>query len=54
MLFIRFIDQNTILNEPAGHVAKIIVVHAVNLVRKAWDDASLNVRTITEDILSCL
>ncbi|KAK2461278.1 hypothetical protein APHAL10511_006805 [Amanita phalloides] len=45
---------NNILNEPAGEIAKAVVVHAVNLVTKAWDDESLNVREVTEDILSCL
>lgn len=45
---------NLILNEPAGHLAKIIVVHAAGLVIKAWDDNSVNVHQISEDILQCL
>ncbi|KAF9268848.1 Het-C-domain-containing protein [Marasmius fiardii PR-910] len=45
---------NLILNEPAGHIAKVVVTHTVNLVVKAWDDSSVNVRGITEDIISCL
>ncbi|THH05855.1 hypothetical protein EW146_g9788, partial [Bondarzewia mesenterica] len=45
---------NLILNEPAGNLAKIIVKHAVTLIIKAWDDASMNVHTVAEDILQCL
>ncbi|KAK7437930.1 hypothetical protein VKT23_018365 [Stygiomarasmius scandens] len=45
---------NLILNEPAGHVARAVVTHAVGLVVKAWDDSSVNVHQVTEDILSCL
>ncbi|KJA23049.1 hypothetical protein HYPSUDRAFT_66529 [Hypholoma sublateritium FD-334 SS-4] len=45
---------NLILNEPAGQIAKIIVRHAVKLVTKAWDDTSVNVHQVTEDILQCL
>ncbi|KAL0581875.1 hypothetical protein V5O48_000104 [Marasmius crinis-equi] len=45
---------NLILNEPAGHIAKVIVSHTVGLVVKAWDDNSMNVRQVTEDILECL
>ncbi|KIL59439.1 hypothetical protein M378DRAFT_26963 [Amanita muscaria Koide BX008] len=45
---------NLILNEPAGEIARIVVVYAVNLVTKAWDDESANVHQITEDILSCM
>ncbi|THU82295.1 Het-C-domain-containing protein [Dendrothele bispora CBS 962.96] len=45
---------NLILNEPAGRVARVVVTHAVNLVVKAWDDSSVNVHQVTEDILSCL
>lgn len=45
---------NLILNEPAGNLAKIIVAHTVSLVVKAWDDSSMNVHQITEDILQCL
>ncbi|KAJ7269830.1 heterokaryon incompatibility protein HET-C [Mycena rebaudengoi] len=45
---------NLILNEPAGHIARIILIHTVTLVIKAWDDTSVNVHHMTEDILSCL
>ncbi|KAF8155752.1 heterokaryon incompatibility protein Het-C-domain-containing protein [Crassisporium funariophilum] len=45
---------NLILNEPAGQLARLIVVHTVKLVSKAWDDNSMNVNQITEDILQCL
>lgn len=44
---------NLILNEPAGQIAKAVVCHTVNLVVKAWDDNSVNVRSVTEDVLSC-
>jgi hypothetical protein len=59
------------LNEPAGHLAKIILVrllsaniasridaplqiNAVNLVIKAWDTPSMDVRAMTDEILECL
>ncbi|KAJ3526948.1 hypothetical protein NM688_g8193 [Phlebia brevispora] len=45
---------NLILNEPAGHLGKIVLTHAVTLVVKAWDDTSMNVHQVTGDILSCL
>ncbi|CDO70379.1 hypothetical protein BN946_scf184999.g19 [Trametes cinnabarina] len=45
---------NLILNEPAGHLAKIILMYAAGLVVKAWDDNSINVHGVTEDILQCL
>ncbi|KAF9010021.1 heterokaryon incompatibility protein Het-C-domain-containing protein [Cyathus striatus] len=45
---------NLILNEPAGQLARVVVKYAVTLVIKAWDDASMNVHQITEDILQCL
>ncbi|KIJ38953.1 hypothetical protein M422DRAFT_33009 [Sphaerobolus stellatus SS14] len=45
---------NLILNEPAGQLAKIIVTHSVKLIVKAWDDTSVNVHHLTEDILSCM
>ncbi|KAJ6470669.1 heterokaryon incompatibility protein Het-C-domain-containing protein [Mycena vitilis] len=45
---------NLILNEPAGHLARIILIHTVTLVIKAWDDTSVNVHHLTEDVLSCL
>jgi len=37
-----------------GHLAKIVLKHAVELIIKAWDDASMNVHQITEEILECL
>ncbi|KAJ7512767.1 heterokaryon incompatibility protein HET-C, partial [Mycena galericulata] len=45
---------NLILNEPAGHLARIIVIHTVTLVIKAWDDPSVNVHHLTDDVLTCL
>ncbi|RDX44411.1 Het-C-domain-containing protein [Lentinus brumalis] len=45
---------NLILNECAGNLGKIILIHTVNLVVKAWDDNSMNVHQVTEDILQCL
>ncbi|TFK38110.1 heterokaryon incompatibility protein Het-C-domain-containing protein [Crucibulum laeve] len=45
---------NLILNEPAGQLARLVVVHTVNLVIKAWDDNSVNVHQTTEEILQCL
>ncbi|SJK98858.1 uncharacterized protein ARMOST_02130 [Armillaria ostoyae] len=45
---------NLILNEPAGEIAKVVLVNTVTLVTKAWDDASINVHQVTEDILSAL
>jgi hypothetical protein len=45
---------NLILNEPAGHLAKIILINSVNLIIKAWDDPSMNTRKITDEILECL
>lgn len=45
---------NLILNEPAGHLAKIILIHTANLVVKAWDDTSVNVHEVTEDVLQSL
>ncbi|KAL4066987.1 heterokaryon incompatibility protein Het-C-domain-containing protein [Scleroderma yunnanense] len=45
---------NLILNEPAGHLAKIILVYTVNAVVRAWDDTSINVNQVTEDILQCM
>lgn len=45
---------NLILNEPAGNIAKIILKHTVNLVTGAWDDSSLNVNQVTEEVLQCL
>ncbi|KAI0792398.1 heterokaryon incompatibility protein Het-C-domain-containing protein [Abortiporus biennis] len=45
---------NLILNEPAGNLGKIVLRYTVTLVVKAWDDSSMNVNTITEDILQCM
>ncbi|KAG6827329.1 hypothetical protein H0H92_012203 [Tricholoma furcatifolium] len=45
---------NLILNEPAGHVARAIVIYTVGLVTKAWDDPSVNVHALSEDVLQCL
>ncbi|KAJ7892896.1 heterokaryon incompatibility protein HET-C [Mycena olivaceomarginata] len=45
---------NLILNEPAGHLARIVLIHTVTLVIKAWDDNSINVNQLAEDVLSCL
>ncbi|KAI0082745.1 Het-C-domain-containing protein [Panus rudis PR-1116 ss-1] len=45
---------NLILNEPAGNLAKIIFAHSVRLIVQAWDDTSMNVHGVTEDILQCL
>ncbi|KAJ7682980.1 heterokaryon incompatibility protein Het-C-domain-containing protein [Mycena rosella] len=45
---------NLILNEPAGHLARLVLIHAVTLIIKAWDDNSVNVHHAIEDILSCL
>ena len=63
---------NLILNEPAGQLAKVIVVssslfagapslsdgalqvNTVTLVSKAWDDTSINVHNLTEEVLQCL
>jgi hypothetical protein len=45
---------NLILNEPAGHLAKIILISTVNAVIKAWDTPSVNVRAMTDEILECL
>ncbi|KAF8800551.1 Het-C-domain-containing protein [Phlegmacium glaucopus] len=45
---------NLLLNEPAGQIAQRIVLHTVKLVTKAWDDNSVNVHQLTEDVLQCL
>ncbi|KAG2069173.1 Het-C-domain-containing protein [Suillus decipiens] len=45
---------NLILNEPAGNIAKIVLKHTVNLVTKAWDDSSLDVNQVTDEVLQCL
>ncbi|KAI0918625.1 hypothetical protein AcV5_002565 [Taiwanofungus camphoratus] len=43
-----------ILNEPAGHLGTIILTHTTNLIVKAWDNPSINVHQVTDDILHCL
>ncbi|KAH9836368.1 heterokaryon incompatibility protein Het-C-domain-containing protein [Rhodofomes roseus] len=45
---------NLILNEPAGHLGKLILQYAVTRVVKAWDDVGINPHDVTEDILHCL
>ncbi|KDQ14438.1 hypothetical protein BOTBODRAFT_32569 [Botryobasidium botryosum FD-172 SS1] len=40
-----------ILNEPAGHIAQIVVKHSVNLIVKAWYDQSINPRQVIDQIL---
>ncbi|TCD71957.1 hypothetical protein EIP91_000089 [Steccherinum ochraceum] len=45
---------NLILNEPAGELGKIILMHTVKLVVKAWDDTSVNVHQVTEEVLESL
>ncbi|PCH35251.1 Het-C-domain-containing protein [Wolfiporia cocos MD-104 SS10] len=45
---------NLILNEPAGNLGRIILTYTVDRVVKAWDDPSINVHSVTEDILHCL
>ncbi|RDB30692.1 hypothetical protein Hypma_005902 [Hypsizygus marmoreus] len=42
---------NLILNEPAGQVARVIVINTVGLITKAWDDTSVNVHHLTEEVL---
>jgi hypothetical protein len=42
------------VNEPAGNLAKIIVIHTVKLVVHAWDNAGDDVRNVTETVLQCL
>ncbi|KZT43565.1 Het-C-domain-containing protein [Sistotremastrum suecicum HHB10207 ss-3] len=45
---------NLILNEPAGNLAKLVLIHTVKLVTTAWEDNSVNVQQLTDDILQCL
>ncbi|EJD48317.1 Het-C-domain-containing protein [Auricularia subglabra TFB-10046 SS5] len=45
---------NLILNEPAGNLAMIIVKNTVRLVQKAWDDKSVDVKKVTDEVLECL
>lgn len=47
-------SQGTILNEPAGQVAQVIVEYAVERIVKAWDDTSIDPHHSIEDILQCL
>ncbi|KAI0281811.1 heterokaryon incompatibility protein HET-C [Russula aff. rugulosa BPL654] len=45
---------NLILNEPAGKIAKLIVKNTVVIVTKAWDDNSVNPKSVADEILQCL
>ncbi|KZT69926.1 Het-C-domain-containing protein [Daedalea quercina L-15889] len=45
---------NLILNEPAGHLGKIVLEYTVTRVVKAWDDVGINPHQVTEDVLHCL
>ncbi|KAG8910285.1 hypothetical protein FRC01_006412 [Tulasnella sp. 417] len=45
---------NTILNEPAGNLAKIVVMYSVPLITAAWDNPSTNAQAVAEEILECL
>jgi hypothetical protein len=45
---------NLILNEPAGRIAKVIVLNTVPHIVKAWSDTSVNVHQMSEEILQCL
>ncbi|KAG8866996.1 hypothetical protein FRC20_006994 [Serendipita sp. 405] len=45
---------NLILNEPAGNLAKIIVIYTVKLVVHAWDHAEDNANQVVETVLECL
>jgi Heterokaryon incompatibility protein Het-C len=42
------------VNEPAGNLAKIIVIHTVKLVVHAWDHAEDNANQVVETCLECL
>jgi hypothetical protein len=42
------------VNEPAGNVAKIIVIYTVKLVVHAWDNTGDDVHNVTETVLQCL
>jgi len=42
------------VNEPAGNLAKIIVIHTVKLVVHAWENDGDDVRNITETVLQCM
>jgi hypothetical protein len=44
----------TILNEPAGLVAQVIVEYTVIQVVKAWDDNSVDPRHLADDVMQCL
>lgn len=41
----------TILNEPAGKVAMVIVEHAVTAVVKAWGDESIQANEVVNTVL---
>ena len=43
-----------ILNEPAGNLGKIIVLHTANRVLEAWEDRSLNVDNTVSLILQAM
>jgi hypothetical protein len=43
-----------ILNQPAGEIAQTIVEYTVNLVVKAWDNPSMPIDQVTEQVLQCL
>ncbi|KNZ72448.1 hypothetical protein J132_02959 [Termitomyces sp. J132] len=45
---------NLILNEPAGRVARVVVKNAVGHIQKAWDDNSVNVHSLTEEVLQAM
>ncbi|KZT04457.1 Het-C-domain-containing protein [Laetiporus sulphureus 93-53] len=45
---------NLILNEPAGNLGKIILEYTVPRIVKAWEDTSINVNQVTDDVLHCL
>ncbi|KAG6873655.1 hypothetical protein C0995_012588 [Termitomyces sp. Mi166 len=45
---------NLILNEPAGRVARVVVKNTVGLVQKAWDDNSVNVHYLSEEVLQAM
>ncbi|KAI9441439.1 Het-C-domain-containing protein [Lactarius indigo] len=58
-------DQYEVFNDPQAsdpthsflskdHFPKVIVKHTVTAVVKAWDDNSINVKSVTDEILQCL
>ena len=42
------------VNEPAGNLAKIIVIHTVKLIVHAWDHVEDNANQVAETCLECL